>query len=225
MMHSDAVNWSVAILLSLLVHSMILMGSGARIGEEDAIAMQVPIITRLSFSRLIDDAVPDAPRLVEKQRPRPLKKVEVKPVQSKPVETTPIEEKPIVRQTEALEKIEPVRQVAIQERVQGKPVSNSSEALLQQERQRYLHQLMSHIESFKYYPRAARMRSLEGEVKVSFILLDDGSYEQLSLDGTHSALVKASRVAMESATPLPLPPNDMVIPGQIDFTMSYSLTY
>lgn len=225
MRQSEAINWSVAILLSLLVHSIVLMGSGARMGEEMAIVSQTPIITRLSFNELLDDTVLDEPRPIERQQARPVKKVVAEPVQSKPVETKPTEEKPIIRQTESLEKIEPISQVAVQEHVQGRQVSDSSEKLLQQERQQYLQQLMSHIESFKYYPRAARKRSLEGEVKVSFILLDDGSYEQLSLDGTHSALVKASRVAMESATPLPLPPNDMVIPGQIDFTMSYSLTY
>lgn len=225
MRQSEAINWGVAVLLSLLVHSIILMTSGARMGEEIAIVSQTPIITRLSFNKLLDEAVLDEPRLIERQRPRPVKKVAAKPVQSKPVETRPTEEKPIIRQAESLEKIEPISQVAVQERVQGRQVSNSSEKLLQQERQQYLHQLMSHIESFKYYPRAARKRSLEGEVKVSFILLDDGSYKQLSLDGRHSSLVKASRVAMESATPLPVPPNDMVIPRQIDFTMLYSLTH
>jgi periplasmic protein TonB len=225
MRQSEAINWSVAILLSLLVHSIVLMGSGARMGEEMAIVSQTPIITRLSFNELLDDTVLDEPRPIERQQARPVKKVVAEPVQSKPVETKPTEEKPIIRQTESLEKIEPISQVAVQEHVQGRQVSDSSEKLLQQERQQYLQQLMSHIESFKYYPRAARKRSLEGEVKVSFILLDDGSYKQLSLDGRHSALVKASRVAMELATPLPVPPNDMAIPGQIDFTMSYSLIH
>lgn len=225
MRQSEAINWSVAILLSLLVHSMILVGSGAHLGEENAIDLQAPIITRLSFNMSSDDAVLEEPRLIEKQQPRPVKKVEANPALAKTAETRPIEEKPVIQQTESMEKIEPVRQVTVQELVQGSQVSDSSEMLLQHERQQYLHKLMGHIESFKYYPRAARKRSLEGDVKVSFVLLDDGSYKQLSLDGRHSALVKAARVAIESATPLPVPPKDITIPGQIEFTMSYSLTH
>lgn len=225
MRQSEAINWSVAILLSLLAHSMILVGSGARLGEENAIDLQAPIITRLSFNMSSDDAVLEEPRLIEEQQPRPVKKVEANPALAKTAETRPVEEKSVIQQTESMEKIEPVRQVAVQELVQGSQVSDSSEMLLQHERQQYLHKLMGHIESFKYYPRAARKRSLEGDVKVSFVLLDDGSYKQLSLDGRHSALVKAARVAIESATPLPVPPKDITIPGQIEFTMSYSLTH
>ena len=49
-MQSEAINWSVAILLSLLVHSLVLMNHGARMGEENAIVLQAPIVTRLSFN-------------------------------------------------------------------------------------------------------------------------------------------------------------------------------
>lgn len=229
MMQSDAVNWSVAILLSLLVHSMILMGSGARLGEDDAIVSQVPMITRLSFNQSFADAVLDKQGPVEKQRPQPVKKVAAKPVQSQPVQARPVEQKPAeekqtIETSESSEKTEPVRQVALQERAQGRQLSYSSDNMIQQERQKYLHQLMSHIESFKYYPRVARRRALEGEVKVSFMILGDGHYRQLSLDGRHSTLVKATRLALESAIPLPVPPKEIALSRQIEFTMSYSLT-
>jgi periplasmic protein TonB len=230
MMQSDAVNWSVAILLSLLVHGMILFGKGARIGEQDAIVLQAPIITRLNFNRHSEEVVPDKPRPVEKQQPQPVKKVAVEPVKAKPVRQKPAEKKQVIRQPESSEKIEPVRQAPVQEQmvvqkqVQGRAVSHSSDNLMQQEHQKYLHQLMSHIESFKYYPRSARRRSLEGEVNVSFTILGDGTYKQLSLDGRHSVLVKATRLALESAIPLPVPPRDAALSRQIEFTMSYSLT-
>ena len=220
MMQSDAINWSVAILLSLLVHSMILMGGGARTGEENTITLQAPIITRLSFNQSFDDTVPDEPRSIEKQRLRPLKKAEAEPILAKPVEA-----KPAVPKNESVEETEPVRQAAVQEQVKGKRVVDSSEGLLQKERQLYLHKLMSHIESFKYYPRAARLRSLEGDVKVSFMLLENGYYKQLKLDGSHSMLVKAARSAMESAVPLPSPPTGITLPGPLEFTISYSLTH
>lgn len=220
MMQPDAINWSVAILLSLLVHSIILIGSGGRTGDINAVALQAPIITRLSFNQSLVDTVPDEPRPAEMQRASPFTKVESKPAAEKTAEA-----KPTIRQQKSVEQTEPVRQAAAQEQVKGDLVSESSEMLLQKERQQYQHELMSHIESFKYYPRSARKRSLEGDVKVSLVLLDDGLYKQLTLDGEHSVLVKATRTAIESAAPFPSPPEDIALPWRLEFTMSYSLTH
>ena len=66
-MQSDAINWSAAILLSLLAHSMILVGAGAQIGEENAIVLQSPVITRLSFNHSLDDTAQDEPRQTERE--------------------------------------------------------------------------------------------------------------------------------------------------------------
>ena len=215
-MQADAINWSVAILLSLLVHSIMFLGRGAQMGAENAAVLQAPLITRLSFNKPVDRAVPD--------EPRPIKKQEPKPALAKPVKKKPIKKKQVTRRIESVEKTEPVRQIAVLEQVQGQQVSHSSEGLLKRERQQYLHKLLSHIESFKFYPRAARRRSLEGNVKISFILSDDGYCEQLTFDGGHTALVKAARQALESAMPLPAPPKDIGLSRQIEFAMVYSLT-
>jgi protein TonB len=219
-MQSDAINWSAAILLSLLAHSMILVGAGAQIGEENAIVLQSPVITRLSFNHSLDDTAQDEPRQTEKQQPVPLKKIEAEPALTKPAET-----KPIIQKQEPVEHSEPVRQAAVHEPAKGKRVSDESDGILQKERQLYLYKLMTHIESFKYYPRSARKRSLEGDVKVEFVLLDDGYYKQLKLDGEHAVLVKATRSAMESAVPLPTPSRASILPERLEFTMSYSLAH
>lgn len=224
-MQADAINWSVAILLSLLVHSIMFIGRGAQMGAENAAVLQAPLITRLSFNKPVDRAVPDEPRLVKKQEPKPVKKNEPRPVKKKTVKKKPIKKKQVTRRIESVEKTEPVRQIAVLEQVQGQQVSHSSEGLLKRERQQYLHKLLSHIESFKFYPRAARRRSLEGNVKISFILSDDGYCEQLTFDGGHTALVKAARQALESAMPLPVPPKDIDLSRQIEFAMVYSLTH
>ena len=78
-MQSDAINWSVAILLSLLVHSIILMGNGARMGKENAIVLQTPVITRLNFNQPVEETALDEPRPIEKKQPKPVKKVEAEP--------------------------------------------------------------------------------------------------------------------------------------------------
>jgi len=220
MMRSDAFNWGVAILLSMLAHSMLLMSGGAQMGVKNAVVLQAPLITRLSFNKPLDKTVLDEPRPIKKQQPKPVKKIEPKPVPVKP-----LKKKQVVRQEELIEKVEPVSQVVPLEQVQGRQVSHSTDGLLQRERQQYLHKLLSHIEAFKFYPRSARMRSFEGSVTISFVLRSDGSYQQLMVDGKHTVLVKAAQQAMESAIPLPVPPKDIAMTEQIEFDMVYSLTH
>jgi protein TonB len=210
----DTTTWGVAVLLSLLLHSMMFMQSGAKVGADNAPVLQAPLVTRLSFNRAVDKPVLDKPGPVKKQKTEHTKKIETEPVRAKQK----------VQQTEPVENIEPVRQPVTLPQVRGQQVTQSSDGLLQRERQQYLHALMSHIETFKYYPRAARRRYTEGEVKISFVLRDDGYYEQLMLEGGQSVLVKATQEALESAVPFPLPPDDIGLSGQIEFTMEYSLT-
>ena len=216
MIQADTINWSVAILLSLLVHSMMFMGRGAQMGAENATVLQAPLITRLSFNKPLDRTVLD--------EPPPIKKQEPKPVLTKPVKKKPVKKEKVTRRPEPVEKTEPVRQVTPLAQVRGQQVSHSTDGLLKRKRQQYLYKLLSHIESFKFYPRAARKRSLEGDVKISFLLGDDGYCEQLMLDGRHTVLVKATRQALESAMPLPAPPKDIKLSRQIEFVMVYSLT-
>ena len=213
MMQSDYASWGTAILVSMLLHSLIFMQSGARIGAENASVMQAPVITRLNFQMLEERPVPEAPPPVEKPRPKPVKKKKPEPVPLKKKTPPP---KPV-------EKPEPVMQPVAQPQTRGQQVVQPSEGLLQRKRQQYLHELLRHIESYKFYPRAARRRALEGSVKVGFVLRDDGYYEQLVLDGRRKLLVNAARQALEAARPLPAPPRDIGLSRKIEFSMEFSL--
>lgn len=184
-------------------------------GSERANITQLPLITRLTFSQNTE-TVPDVlPVIKPKVKPqaKPIKKIKPKPVTTKKVQ--PVEK---------IEKVETVKQAEAQPQAQGQQVSISSESILQQKREQYLQKLLSHIESFKFYPLAARRRSIEGNVKITFNLQDNGIYQQLNLDGERSVLVNATRMALEAATPLPVPDDDVKISRQIEFTMVYSLT-
>ncbi len=184
-------------------------------GSERANIKQLPLITRLTFSQKTETA-PDVPPVIKpkvKPQAKPIKKIKPKPVATKKIQ--PVEK---------IEKIEPVKQAAAQPQTQGQQVSVSSESILQQKREQYIQKLLSHIESFKFYPLAARRRSIEGNVKITFNLQDSGSYQQLNLDGKRSVLVNATRIALEAAVPLPVPADDVKISRQIEFTMVYSLT-
>lgn len=208
MMQSDTVTWGAAILLSLLVHGMMFMQSGARMGAENAPEMQTTQVTRLNFNQSSKQPVMDEPRLIKDPVISPVKKVEPKPVLAK---------QKIEHNSRAVE------QLNSPPGVKGEQVSDSSDGLLQRERQQYLYELLSHIESHKFYPRAARRRYLEGKVNISFMLRDDGDYEQLMLEGEQSILVEAARNALQSAIPLPVPPEDIGLSRQIEFNMVYSL--
>lgn len=212
MTRSDTLGWFAAVLLSLLAHSMMFMQSGAHLGSENAPALHAPLITRLSFNQLVVTP-PDEVLPVTQQRQRVVKKIEPEKIRAKQK----------IKIEQPVEAVEASRQLASPAQVKGKQVSQSSEGLLQREHQHYLHKLLSHIESNKFYPRAARRRSVEGNVKISFVLRDDGYYEQLELDGEHSVLVKAARNALQSSLPLPQPTKDSGLSRKIEFSMVYSL--
>jgi protein TonB len=216
-MQSETISWAVAILLSLLVHGMMFVHSGARPGVQSAPVIEARHVTRLNFSQVVEKPVPEEPRSVEKPPPKPETIPRPKP-KPKPVRAVKKVQPP-----KPVAKAEPVRQAAASTPVHGHEVSKSSDGLLQARRAQYLHALLGHIESFKFYPRAARRRSIEGDVKISFVLRDDGRYEQLLLNGDETVLVKATRQALESALPLPAPPSDIGLSGRIEFTMAYSL--
>ena len=226
-MHSDHFNWSVAILLSSLLYGAMFLQKGARMGTEISIAMPMPVITRLTFNQTaFNQEVPPEIEPVKPQ-PRPKPKAELKP-EPKPEPVKKTRPKAVavkkVKPVEKIEKNEPVKPAAATPQSHGQQVSVSSEKILQQKREQYLQKLLSHIELFKFYPRAARRRSMEGNVIIVFTLQDDGSYQQLVLNGKRSVLVNATRMALEAATPLPVPADDLEFSRQIKFTMMYSLT-
>ena len=90
-------------------------------------------------------------------------------------------------------------------------------------RERYLSQLLAHIERHKFYPQAARSRGMEETVKVSFVLLEKGGVDDLKVEGKHKLLRNAAREAMEKARPLPPPPPDVTCPLRVSFRMRFAL--
>lgn len=87
----------------------------------------------------------------------------------------------------------------------------------------YLQQLLAHIDSHKFYPRSARRRGLEGEIEVSFILLEDGSIRTLRVIGGSRELRKAAERAVLTARPMPIPPAATGQGEQVSFSMVFRL--
>jgi len=91
------------------------------------------------------------------------------------------------------------------------------------EKDAYLAALLRRIEGHKHYPRNASRRRLEGEVDVSFLLLQGGEVDNLAVTGGHRILRKAARQAVLNATPFPIPPPRMHLPYQIRYGMVFRL--
>ena len=206
MMSSDSLNWSLAILLSLLLYSALFLQNGAKTGIESSIVTDSPLVTRLTFNQA---TVPDALPVKKALKPKPVIAKKRKSVLIEKVENNEVEQKPAA---------------SASPQPQGQEVSAVSQGLLKLKREQYFQELLSHIESFKFYPRAARKRFIEGGVKIAFTLNDDGHYRQLELFGERDVLVNATRIALEEAVPLPVPAGDINISRRIEFTMAYSLT-
>lgn len=94
---------------------------------------------------------------------------------------------------------------------------------LEKERKDYIQRLLAHIETYKFYPRSARQRAIEGKLDVTFYLRDNGSHKSLTIDGGRAVLQRAVRQALNDAQPFPKPPTSFVNNQPIVFSMYYKL--
>ncbi|MCB1851060.1 MAG: energy transducer TonB [Gammaproteobacteria bacterium] len=90
-------------------------------------------------------------------------------------------------------------------------------------KQRYLATLLASIEQYKSYPRAARRRSIEGRVRVSFTLRCDGSVVEISMPSGHKLLKRSAEEAVRLAQPFPKPPAEIDCPLAVDYAMAFEL--
>jgi len=109
--------------------------------------------------------------------------------------------------------------------VASAPVKQTSvdEGLVARERLKYMAKVMAHIERHKYYPPTARRRGIQGNVHIRFLLLADGSTQQLMVEGVSSVLQKAAKKAVIKAIPMPKPPTGIHCPMHCEFAMRYAL--
>ena len=72
----------------------------------------------------------------------------------------------------------------------------------------YLAMVRLRIERHKKYPNAAKLRQIEGEVVIHFVITTDGNVEaaKVTKSSGHSILDKAGLTAVRNAAPFPKPP-------------------
>ena len=90
-------------------------------------------------------------------------------------------------------------------------------------RQRYFSNLLTHIEGYKYYPRSARQRGIEGSIDISFRLLANGSITGLTASGGTLILRRAAKSSVTDSLPLPLCPPEITCPMQVSYAMQFKL--
>lgn len=90
-------------------------------------------------------------------------------------------------------------------------------------KQHYFSELLTHIETYKYYPQSARRRGLSGAIDISFRLFGDGQIKGLTVHGGPVLLQRAAKKSVQQALPMPLPPSAIATPMQVSLIMQYQL--
>jgi protein TonB len=231
----------VAVVISVAIHAIWFVQPGGAPSAKQTNTQTRTTVTRLTFAAPEPKTRPEPVALQEKvmeplpepepvaQKPKPLLVKKPNPVKKKqPVLKAKRKIRPV---TEKIDKptlpVEPVQVASAAAAVSPPPMASAApaidEGLIERERQRYLADLMAHIEQHKWYPKSARRRRIEGLVHVDFTLFADGSTSDINVKNASPVLLAAARDAVAKAVPMPLPPAIIDCPMKCEFKMSFNL--
>jgi protein TonB len=231
---TESFQWGTAIVISLLVHGLLLWQQDTMLYRTDGEQVKQHGFTRLSFRTLSKPVTPAiTPQVIPEPTPiQPEKQSEPVP-KPKPVRKIEKSATPhVTQQQRTPAPAPPVHQAVVTQETTTPPVSESPPAMIEpagdskaiaQARHNYLGDLAAHIESYKFYPRAARRRGIQGVIQVTFRLLENGSITDLEIKNGHKLLRSATEQALQKAQPLPRPPTTINTPLQISYGMEYLL--
>lgn len=206
-MSRDSVIRLSAIGISLLLHGVWFIQAGGESGAiEPIVKPQQTSVTRLTF------IAPQQEVVQQQKREEP---VEKKVEKARPVK------KEVVRSEKQPEPPQQEQLASIPETAAEAPMLD--EGMIEQEWQRYMAEVMAHIEKYKRYPKTARRRGITGELTVAFMLMADGSVQGLIVRDGPSVLIDAARESVEMAMPMPMPPAAVDCPMKCRFRMKFSL--
>jgi protein TonB len=231
----------IAVAASVAMHAIWFVQSGGVPGAKQAEMPARTTVTRLTFAapepiarpapvalqEPVMEPLPKLEPVASNPKPIPVKKP--KPVKKKqPVLMAKRESKPVIKEIEKPSMpVEPV-QVASAPAAAAPPAMAAAapaidKGLLEQELQRYLADLMAHIEKHKWYPTTARRRGIQGEVRITFLLMADGSIRHLEVEEGPKVLRVAAEQAVAKAEPMPMPPTAIDCPLPCEFSMRFTL--
>lgn len=226
----------IAVAASVAMHAIWFVQSG---GAPAARQADMPVrntVTRLTFAAPEPIARPEPVALQEEvMQPLPEPEQVAPPPKPVPVKRPrPVMKKQPVLVAKQVSKpvIEKIQKPSVPVQVASAPAALPAtaaaapaidEGLIERERQRYLADLMAHIEQYKWYPKSARRRRIEGMVHVDFTLFADGSTSEVNVKNASPVLLAAAREAVAKAVPMPPPPAVIDCPMKCEFRMSFNL--
>jgi len=192
---------NATLLFSMLLHAALFVQFNNMAMSSQAQAPKIE--TRISLN------------LLPPPKPKP-----VTPTEQRPVKPKPLAKKRVLKKKQQI--IQPEYQQAVAPKL-AKQVQREQPGKVVPARQRYLTRLLTHIEGYKYYPRTARLRGIEGSIRISFRLHDNGEISGLIASGGPLVLRRAATGAVNKALPLPVCPPEVSCPMQVSYAMQFQL--
>lgn len=233
--HYKHSSFIIAAVLSLTVHATAVV----YLGHSDTPSANQPQATdsvmrvSLAPARRVEPKPEPKPTPPPKPEPEPEPEPEPPPPVKKPVpEIKPVRKplpkpifKPVPTSNEEPETKEPEEEQIASSSYTKAPLEKPAldQVVLENARESYLLRMLAHIDRHKFYPRKARHRGIEGEVKIAFYLHMDGSITDLQVSGGSKVLRNAAKQAVQKALSLPRPPESIHLQEQIRFGMVYRL--
>ncbi|MEJ2528888.1 MAG: TonB family protein [Gammaproteobacteria bacterium] len=189
----------IAITISIILHGAVVYFVLEKSMSADTIMAEQPLVTQIRL-----DFIPEPePEQIKEPEPEP-----------EPEPTPRPKPKPIPKpKPKQVVKKQPKAQMAQKEIKSGSP----------KQRHAYLSSLIRKIERNKFYPRPARRRNLQGNIRVNVTVLCNGSIAGLSVSGGHKLLQEAAAKAVRKAAPFTKPPGGVGCPLPISYSMRFKV--
>lgn len=155
---------------------------------------------------------------------------------------------PLIKQEKKFEKVQPVKKElvkkiekkVIKKKVKDIPkkdlklnkdlttsqlLSKGSQQNLKQVKTQYFHNVFKKIETYKKFPRKAKRFKREGDVKIGFDILADGSFTNLHIikKAKYHIFNKSVLNIFKNIDTFLVPPSQLASPLHIELTISYKL--
>ncbi|PNV82167.1 MAG: hypothetical protein C0627_11355 [Sulfurimonas sp.] len=90
-------------------------------------------------------------------------------------------------------------------------------------RELFIAELIKRINSNKSYPRSARRRAIEGNIKVEFTITADGGVRDIKIISGHDIFKKSAIEAIENSFPVEIPKDIFHFPKKFKVDIVYIL--
>ncbi|MDH5785419.1 MAG: TonB family protein [Chromatiales bacterium] len=168
----------------------------------------------LSIQMVIDERIASTPEKLQEKKQEKLNRNRIPQLAAVKQSTTSSSEEAAAEQAEEW----------LEQAVDEQPANSTAARATGDLRAQFLHRVIALIEQNKFYPKSARRRGIEADVRVSFRLHGDGSVSDVRLSDAPKILYGATQQAIMAAQPLPALPEEISAPFDISFIVKYQLT-